>query len=93
MTPSLFEGQQVIEWDITVDGAARGAAFRDGAGDWVETAMLLGPVSEVVIHVSGTVETVDLGGVLRGHRERMPPEAYLRPSAATTPDRGLCDLA
>ena len=30
LTPSLFEGQQIIEWQIGVDGAVRGAAFRDG---------------------------------------------------------------
>ena len=42
LTPSLFEGQQVIDWAVTVDGAARGAAFRDGAGDWIETVSLLG---------------------------------------------------
>ncbi len=93
MTPSKFKGQQVIDWGIAVEGAERGAAFRDGAGDWVETATLLGPVAQITVHVTGTVDTVDLGGVLQGHRERMPPAAYLRPSRATKADRALRELA
>lgn len=93
LTPSLFEGQQVIDWSVEIEGAVRGAAFRDGAGDWVETATILGPVAETTINVSGTVETVDLTGVLKGHRERVPPMAYLNPTRATRPDASLIELA
>ena len=91
--PTQCENQQVIDWAVHVEGAARGAAFRDGAGDWVETVMLLGPVDRVTVGVAGEVETTDKGGVLHGNRERVPPEAYLRPSRATTADRALEELA
>lgn len=93
LTPTAFEAQQILDWDIALDGAKRGAAFRDGAGDWIETITLLGPVDLLTITVRGTVETRDTGGVLRGHRERIVPEAYLRPTHATRPDRALRDLA
>lgn len=93
LTPSRFEGQQVIDWSITVEGATRGASFRDGAGDWIETVTLLGPVSEIRVVVAGTVETRDLIGVLKGHRETVPPEAYLRPTLATTADVAVRALA
>jgi len=93
LTPSLYEGQQTIEWQIGVDGAERGAAFRDGAGDWVETVAMIGPVEEIAVEVSGVVETVDLTGVLKGHRERVPPLAYLAPTRATWPDTALVELA
>lgn len=95
LTPSVFEGQQVIDWQIGVSGAEflRGASFRDGAGDWIETVKTLGPVEEVVIEVTGEVETLDLNGVLRGHREKVPPQAYLRPTRATRPDLALTELA
>lgn len=93
LTPSLCESQTVIAWSVQVPRAERGAAFRDGAGDWVETATTLGPVEAVEVIVEGEVETVDTGGVLRGHRERMPPAAYLTFTRATRPDRALAALA
>jgi transglutaminase-like putative cysteine protease len=93
LTPSLFEGQQVIDWTVSVEGAARGAAFRDGAGDWIETVSLLGPVGRMEVVVTGEVETVDLAGVRRGHRESIPPMAYLRPTRATRADMALIELA
>lgn len=91
--PSRFEGQTVIDWTVEVPGAVRGASFVDGAGDAVETIALLGPVEEVVIDVTGVVETVDLAGVLRGHREAVPPEAYIRSTRATRTDLAISELA
>ena len=93
LTPAVFEGQQVIDWAVAVDGAERGASFRDGAGDWVETIKCLGPVEEVTVHVTGTVETVNLDGVLRGHREKVPPMSYLASTRATRPDLAIEELA
>jgi transglutaminase-like putative cysteine protease len=52
-----------------------------------------GPLERVVISVSGQVETTDLAGVLRGHRETVAPEAYLRDTYPTEADIALQDLA
>lgn len=93
LTPARSEGQTVIEWAVRVPGATVGAAFRDGAGDWVETVTVRGPVEELPVEVAGIVETADCAGVLRGHRERVPPVAYLRTTRATSPDRALAALA
>ena len=91
--PSPFEGQAVIDWNVEIAGAVRGASFRTGAGDWIETSTVHGPVSEVVVEVTGTVETIDLSGVLKGHRERTPAEAYLRHTRFTRADAALKALA
>lgn len=72
--------------------AGIGAAFRDGAGDRVETASVRGPVSRVVITVSGRVETRDTSGILRGHRETAVPGLYLRSTRATEADIALTEL-
>lgn len=93
LTPSQFEGQTVIDWNVHVEGAVRGAAFRDAAGDWIETVSMLGPVDRMVIEVSGEVATTDLAGVLRGHRESVPPLSYLRPTRFTRADLALTELA
>lgn len=92
LTPSLYDGQRVIDWQIVVSDGIAGGAFRDGAGDWVASHSAHGPLSDITVTVRGRVETFDLSGLLRGHRERVPPEAYLRETAATRADVALTDL-
>jgi transglutaminase-like putative cysteine protease len=86
LTPSVFDGQRVERWEVSVSDGVRGGAFRDGAGDWIEGWTVTG-------RVSGVVETNDMAGVLRGHRESVPPLAWLRETAATRPDAELTALA
>jgi transglutaminase-like putative cysteine protease len=93
LTPSVYQGQTTVEWTIDTGEAIRGAAFRDGAGDWIETAKHLGPTSEAFVRVTGIIDTVDLTGVLTGHAEKVPPLSYLQTTRATDADVGLTDLA
>jgi transglutaminase-like putative cysteine protease len=93
LQPSSFAGQKVIGWEVTVSGGVRGAGFRDGAGDLVQGWTVAGPVSEVAVRVTGTVETVDLTGVLKGHREIVAPDIYLRATHPTRSDAALAALA
>jgi len=92
--PTDFEGQTVEAWSVEIEGhnAHRGAAFRDGAGDWIETVSMR-HVSDVTIAVSGTVETRDLTGFVKGLREKVPPLAYLRASPMTRLNEDLRDLS
>jgi hypothetical protein len=83
LMPSSFAGQRIVDWEVTVPGGTKGAQHRDGAGDLVQGWTISGPVSEVVVKVTGTVETEDLAGVLRGHREAILPDCYLRDTPAT----------
>ncbi len=50
-------------------------------------------MTEITVTVRGAVETTDLAGVLRGHRETVAPGCYLRDTPATAPDAGLRALA
>lgn len=93
LMPSVFDGQAVRSWDVSVSDGQKGGGFRDGAGDWVQGWTVLGPVSEITVRVQGVVETVDLAGVLRGHKELVPPDAYLRATMATEADVALTALA
>lgn len=93
LSPSLFDGQKVLNWSVTVPGAEMGASFRDGSGDWVQTISMLGPVSDMTVEVEGEVDTSDLAGVLKGHKEHVPALTYLRSTRATRPDKGLRQLA
>ena len=93
LTPSCYDGQTTVNWSVQVSGGARGGAFRDGSGDWVEGWTVKGPVAQIEVRVTGLVQTTDLSGVLRGHRELTPPEAWLRDSPATRADAALIKLA
>lgn len=93
MTPSVCDGQRAIRWQVEVPGGTRGAAFRDGAGDWIESWSLRGPASEITVKVTGEVATTDMAGVLRGQREAVAPEVYLRETGPTRADSGLMALA
>lgn len=93
LTPSVFEGQKVHEWQIEVSGGFRGPGFRDGAGDWIEGWTVRGPVDQVTVRIAGRIDTRDMAGVLRGHRETINPIAYMRDSPATRPDEALRTLA
>ena len=89
LQPSVFEGQTVLAWDVTVSGGLRGGGFRDGAGDWVQGWSVAGPVTEIEVQVVGRIETTDLSGMLRGHREVIAPAAYLGETAPTRADAAL----
>ena len=60
LTPSVFDGQKVLDWAVTVTEGVPGGVFRDGAGDAVQGWTVLGPLSQIDVTVSGTVETFDL---------------------------------
>jgi transglutaminase-like putative cysteine protease len=93
LTPSNFAGQKVTDWEVTVRGGCKGAAHRDGAGDQLQGWTIAGPVSEVEVRVRGTVETNDLSGVLRGHRETVSPDCYRRATTPTRSSAALIELA
>ncbi|HMO07865.1 MAG TPA: transglutaminase family protein [Paracoccaceae bacterium] len=93
LTPSVFEGQRTLAWDVAVSDGQKGGGFRDGAGDWVQGWTVSGPVEEIAVTVRGLVETADMAGVLRGHRESVHPLAWLSDTGATRPDAAIRDLA
>lgn len=93
LTPSVFDGQTALDWSVSVSDGLKGGGFRDGAGDWVQGWSVPGPVSAITVTVRGTVRTQDLAGLLRGHREAIPREAYLNDTAPTRVDAALAELA
>lgn len=91
--PADCASQKVRTWNVTTEGALRGAEFTDGAGDRTMLASWRGPVEELSVEVSGTVETVDLFGVLRDYREKGPASLYLRSTRQIRPDQDLRELS
>ena len=93
LTPSRTDGQRTASWTLQVEGGSKGGSFRDGAGDWIESWSVRGPITGLRVKVEGTVETTDMAGILRGHRETVSPAAYLRETEPTVADVALLTLA
>ncbi|EPX85357.1 transglutaminase family protein [Salipiger mucosus] len=91
--PADCASQKVLSWDVSAEGALFGAHFTDGAGDRTALASWRGPLESVTLEVTGEVETVDLFGVLRDHREKLPASAYLRQTRPIAADKGLRELS
>ena len=91
--PADCASQKVLSWDVTTEGALRGAEFTDGAGDRTALASWRGPLDALTVVVTGEVETVDLFGVLRDHREKGPASLYLRSTWHTRADQALRELS
>lgn len=93
LTPAQFDGQKVLNWSITAEGCIIGSEFTDGNGDVVSTLTALGPVNAIEVIVQGEVETTDMSGFLRGHKERAFPVVFLRSTPMTKSSAAIRKLA
>jgi len=93
VTPSSFDGQQIIDWEINAECDVRLLPSRDGFGN--ETTMLYcdGPLTRLVLSIRGEVLTENRHGVVRGALDPLPPEVYLQQSALTRPTPEIADFA
>lgn len=93
LTPTSSEGQRPIRWSVSAEGCDISEPFIDGYGDAIQTLTCPDERSEIEISVRGEVETEDTAGLLRGHREKIRPEVFLRETDVTAPDRAIRELA
>lgn len=93
LTPRNHDGQYVARWRIDVSIDCRLDQHEDAFGNLTHTFSTDGPFSDLAIMVEGEVETRDTQGIVRGTVERFPPSLYLRATALTTPDAGICAFA
>ncbi|MEO0550517.1 MAG: transglutaminase family protein [Pseudomonadota bacterium] len=77
--------QTVIDWKISLKGAKLQTSFVDQHGNHVDLVELESGTEEIVISVSGEVETIETNGVLGRHTLAMPLWFYLRQSELTKP--------
>jgi transglutaminase-like putative cysteine protease len=93
LTPRNHDGQYVARWRIDVSIDCRLDQHEDAFGNLTHTFSTDGPFSDLAVMVEGEVETRDTQGIVRGTVERFPPSLYLRATALTTPDAGICAFA
>lgn len=83
LTPQSGPTQKVHEWSIEMPGFAGAAAFTDAFGNKAHLVNQLKPDAELVISVTGVVETIDRNGVIGRVPGDIPPALYRRPTPAT----------
>jgi transglutaminase-like putative cysteine protease len=93
LTPAQFDGQKILNWSITAEGCDIGAEFTDGNGDVISTLTAKGPLDAIEIVVTGEVETTDMAGLLKGHKERAFPAVFLRTTPLTKSSAAIRKLA
>ncbi len=93
LTPRSHDAQHVRRWRIepSVDGALK--AKEDSFGNRIHVFSADESLTEIVVRVSGEVDTFDTHGVVSGTLERVPDPLYLRETPLTAPDEALRDLA
>lgn len=78
LTPQTGPTQVVREWAIEMPGMATAASFVDGFGNRAQLVTQTRPDPELVISVSGIVETIDRSGVVGRLPGEPPPALYRR---------------
>ena len=91
--PTRFDTQDAGSWTVTANGEPVTPALRGPFGVQEGLWSADGPLEAVEVVAEGRVTRQDDAGVVRGLKERAPPEVFLRTTERTAPDAAIRDLA
>ncbi len=91
--PPSFESQRVGRWSVTVNERPLPALLVTATGDRESIWTCNGSGPEIAIVAEGEIETSDAAGVVRGLKDQMRPQVYLRPTPLTEADKKIEALA
>ncbi len=91
--PPGFDSQKVTRWAVSVNGQPVAALLTTATGDREAIWTCSAPGAEVAIVAEGEVETADAAGVVRGLKDQVRPQVYLRPTPLTEADKAIEALA
>ncbi|MEL6422311.1 MAG: transglutaminase family protein [Pseudomonadota bacterium] len=91
--PGSDAGQEIIDWNVTANGAPVPRLLRDAFGNGLGQWFAYGPCDGVEIVAEGVVETQDCSGVLGQDRLRCARDVFLRETRLTEATDDICDLA
>lgn len=91
--PHGHEDQSVLDWRIDVDADGSLRRSTDVFGNIVHAFYAEQSITRLSLNVSGDVQTIDTGGVIRGSNEPLAPPIYLRSTTLSTADAAICAFA
>lgn len=91
--PGATEDQHVVSWriDVGADGHLRRSV--DVFGNVCHMFYADAPIRRLSLHVAGEVDTDEVGGVVRGAAEPLPPVVFRRATPLSEADDGIRALA
>ena len=91
--PPSFTSQRVLSWKVSVNGQAVPALRTTATGDKESIWTKSNVGEEVLVLAEGEVEVDDTAGVVRGLRDGIRPQVFLRPTPLTEADEKIEKLA
>jgi transglutaminase-like putative cysteine protease len=93
LTPKETQGQHVLEWSMTYEGAQLELEYDDHNFNHTTLVSVLPGAAEVVVHCAGQVDTEDYAGVIGWHAGHLPLWAFLGQTKRTRPGPKMRELA
>lgn len=93
LRPKAHGHQQVLSWDVAITGGRVENRYEDYHRNGVKLVSTDAGASELLISVTGEVETQDTAGVLGPHGAFVPLWLFLRPTPLSKAGKGMGDLA
>jgi transglutaminase-like putative cysteine protease len=93
MFPPSFGSQRVSDWVVSVNGQAVTPLLNTATGDREAVWTCGGTRPEITVVGEGVVDTTDASGVVRGLRDTVRPQVYLRTTPLTEADKKIEALA
>ena len=91
--PPAFDSQRVIAWKVSVNDHVVSALLSTATGDRESIWTCAGGHAEVAIVAEGEIETRDAAGVVKGLKDTVRPQVFLRPTPLTETDKRIEELA
>ncbi len=92
LRPKDGAGQNIISWQLLIDGGKVEAEHDDPHNNHVTLISVAEGRTAITISCQGQVETADNHGILGRHRSHVPLWAYCRPTKLTGAARGVQKL-
>ncbi|QDG77115.1 transglutaminase family protein [Labrenzia sp. PHM005] len=94
LTPADNPAQKVLTWAIEAPGIERATTYTDAFDNAVHMISRAGPVEDVEITATGTVETVETNGIIGNERGASAPSSiYTRVTPLTEANQAISKLA
>ncbi|QTD56872.1 transglutaminase family protein [Parasphingorhabdus cellanae] len=83
LTPKSSDGQNIISWDMTIEGGKKELQFADQHNNQVDLISITPGGEQIVIRCEGEVEVDQNNGVIGPHRGFMPLWGFRQPTPLT----------